>query len=168
MHCQLATRDLDKNQALLGRHTEVIGQLGGDLLGGPALLGLDLAQRDGRAADTSRQFGAGEPHRFAAQREPVPEGCIAIHATLWPAAASSRPVDVSSVHLKSIAGKCSSIVSLFVSHREGKCYTHRRRRCGVIMSHQHPTYPPWDARISLTHGPAASWYRQASMPKPNK
>src|SRR5262245_9160314 len=162
MHCQLATRGLDQNQALLGRHTEVIGQLGGDLLGGPALVGLDLAQRDGCAADTSRQFGAGEAQRFPAQREPVPKGCIAVHATLWPAAASSGPVDVSSVHLKSDRGQVyASIVSLFVSHREGQCYTHRRRRCGVIMPHQHPTYPPWDARISLTHGPAASWYRQA-------
>src|SRR5262245_30916820 len=106
MHSQLAPRDFEKGRALVGRHAEVLGELRGDLLGGPALVGLDLAQRDGRTADTSRQLDAGEPQRFAAQREPVPKGSIAVHATLWPAAASSGPVDVSSVHMKSIAGKC--------------------------------------------------------------
>jgi hypothetical protein len=76
---QFATGHLDKRRALLGRNLEGMRDQVSDLDGGPALVGLELAQGRDRASHAFGELLAREPEVVSSLAQPFTKGDGLIH-----------------------------------------------------------------------------------------
>ncbi len=77
---QLAAGRAKKRRALVGRDAQLLGQQRGDLARWPALLGLDLLDRNQRAANLPRQVGLRQIERLAPPPHPVAKRGWFVHS----------------------------------------------------------------------------------------